>query len=55
MMTTVRFPLLYLSSWLTQLTDISIDGSTNVAFTEDVVKRYESYNWEVLTVDNGDE
>jgi transketolase len=33
---------------------ISIDGDTNVAFTEDVVKRYESYGWEVLVVDDGD-
>ncbi|KAL1894117.1 Transketolase [Ceratocystis pirilliformis] len=33
---------------------ISIDGDTNVAFTEDVVKRYESYDWHVVTVENGD-
>ncbi|KAL0942772.1 transketolase [Colletotrichum truncatum] len=33
---------------------ISIDGDTNVAFTEDVAKRYESFGWEVLTVDDGD-
>jgi len=33
---------------------ISIDGDTNQAFTEDVVKRYESYGWEVLTVGDGD-
>jgi transketolase len=33
---------------------ISIDGDTNVAFTEDVVKRYESFGWEVLTVGDGD-
>lgn len=33
---------------------ISIDGDTNCAFTEDVVKRYESYGWQVITVDNGD-
>jgi transketolase len=33
---------------------ISIDGDTAVAFTEDVVKRYESYGWHVLVVDNGD-
>ncbi|KXH61042.1 transketolase [Colletotrichum salicis] len=33
---------------------ISIDGDTNVAFTEDVVKRYESFGWEVLIVDDGD-
>jgi transketolase len=33
---------------------ITIDGDTNVAFTEDVVKRYESYGWHVLVVDDGD-
>lgn len=33
---------------------ISIDGDTNVAFTEDVRKRYESYGWHVVTVDDGD-
>ena len=34
---------------------ITIDGSTDVSFTEDVLKRYESYGWEVITVENGDE
>jgi transketolase len=29
---------------------ISIDGSTEVAFTEDVLKRYEAYGWNVLHV-----
>lgn len=33
---------------------ISIDGDTNVAFTEDVAKRYEAYGWHVVTVDDGD-
>ncbi|KAK4104031.1 transketolase [Parathielavia hyrcaniae] len=32
---------------------ITIDGDTNQAFTEDVVKRYESYGWQVLTVEDG--
>ncbi|GMM34557.1 transketolase [Saccharomycopsis crataegensis] len=32
---------------------ISIDGDTNVAFTEDVNKRYEAYGWEVLWVKDG--
>ena len=30
---------------------ISIEDDTNIAFTEDVAKRYESYGWQVLTVD----
>lgn len=30
---------------------ITIDGSTDLSFTEDVGKRYESYGWQVLTVD----
>lgn len=33
---------------------ISIDGDINVAFTEDVVKRYEAYGWHVVTVGDGD-
>ncbi|KAH7253072.1 transketolase [Fusarium solani] len=33
---------------------ISIDGDIDCTFTEDVVKRYESYGWHVLTVDDGD-
>ncbi|QLQ78856.1 hypothetical protein HG537_0B02040 [Torulaspora globosa] len=34
---------------------ITIDGDTDVSFTEDVLKRYEAYGWEVLTVENGNE
>lgn len=34
--------------------DITIDGGTNLSFTEDVGKRYEAYGWEVLTVSDGD-
>ncbi|MET0854583.1 MAG: transketolase [Microterricola sp.] len=30
---------------------ISIEDDTQIAFTEDVAKRYESYGWQVLTVD----
>lgn len=36
------------------VTDISIDGDTNCAFTEDVGKRFESYGWQVLVVEDGD-
>ena len=34
---------------------ISIDGSTDVAFTEDVSKRFESYGWHVLHVEDGND
>jgi len=30
---------------------ISIEDDTNIAFTEDVAKRYEAYGWQVQTVD----
>ncbi|WP_409028857.1 transketolase [Gracilimonas sediminicola] len=30
---------------------ISIEGSTDLAFTEDVPKRFESYNWHVVEID----
>ncbi|WP_250122399.1 transketolase [Chroococcidiopsis sp. CCMEE 29] len=33
---------------------ISIDGSTDLAFTEDVGKRFEAYGWHIQTVENGD-
>jgi len=33
---------------------ITIDGDTNISFTEDVLKRYESYGWHVVTVEDGD-
>lgn len=34
---------------------ISIDGSTNLAFTEDVGKRFEAYGWHVQTVEDGND
>lgn len=30
---------------------ITIDGSTDIAFTEDVLKRYDAYNWQALSGD----
>ena len=32
---------------------ISIDGCTDISFTEDVAKRFEAYGWHVLHVENG--
>mmetsp|Transcript_4402 Transcript_4402/g.7261 ORF Transcript_4402/g.7261 Transcript_4402/m.7261 type:complete len:715 (-) Transcript_4402:406-2550(-) len=32
---------------------ISIDGHTEISFTEDVAKRYEALGWHVITVKNG--
>lgn len=34
---------------------ITIDGDTALSFTEDVAKRYESYNWHVQTVHDGND
>ena len=34
--------------------DISIDGDTAVAFTENVEQRFLAYGWQVLHVDDGD-
>lgn len=33
--------------------NITINGTTDIAFTEDVMKRYEAYGWKVLEVKNG--
>jgi transketolase len=33
---------------------IQIDGDTNLAFTEDVLKRYEAYGWHTQSVSDGD-
>ena len=32
---------------------ITIDGSTDITFTENVLDRYRSYGWEVIVVENG--
>ncbi len=34
---------------------ISIEGSTEITFTEDVALRFKAYNWHVLRVDNGND
>ncbi|MFP4040506.1 MAG: transketolase [Desulfosudaceae bacterium] len=34
--------------------DISIEGSTDITFTEDVAARFQACRWQVLQVDNGD-
>ncbi|MEO8148317.1 MAG: transketolase [Bacteroidia bacterium] len=34
---------------------ISIEGNTDLAFTEDVAKRFESYGWHVQVVDDGND
>jgi transketolase len=33
--------------------NISIEGNTDIAFREDVAARYKAYNWQVLTVEDG--
>ncbi|WP_166978844.1 transketolase [Rhodocaloribacter litoris] len=35
--------------------EISIDGSTDLAFTEDVGRRFEAYGWQVLDVPDGND
>jgi transketolase len=34
---------------------ISIEGSTDITFTEDVALRFNAYNWHILKVDNGND
>lgn len=34
---------------------ISIEDDTQIAFTEDVMKRYEAYGWQTLTVESGED
>lgn len=34
---------------------ITIEGDTDIAFREDVVKRYEAYGWQVLEVEDGND
>ena len=34
---------------------ISIEGSTDITFTEDVARRFEAYHWHILKVDDGND
>jgi len=40
--------------YLYDANSISIDGSTDLSFTEDPVKRFEAYNWHVQEIDGHD-
>lgn len=40
--------------YLYDANEISIDGSTDLAYTEDAQKRFESYNWHVQSIDGHD-
>ena len=35
--------------------NITIEGDTSIAFTEDVAKRFDAYGWQVLTVEDGND
>lgn len=35
--------------------EISIEGSTDLAFTEDIVQRFEAYHWQVLQIQDGND
>ena len=41
--------------WIYDSNRISIEGSTDLAFTEDVGKRFEAYGWNVLHVDDAND
>jgi transketolase len=41
--------------WVYDANRISIDGSTDLAFTEDVGRRFEAYGWRVLRVDDAND
>lgn len=41
--------------WVYDSNHISIDGSTELAFTEDVGKRFEAYGWRVLRVEDAND
>lgn len=35
--------------------NITIEGNTSIAFTENVAKRFDSYGWQVINVENGND
>ncbi|PXA98615.1 transketolase [Nostoc sp. 3335mG] len=41
--------------WIYDSNRISIEGSTDLAFDEDVAKRFEAYGWQVLHVDDAND
>jgi transketolase len=41
--------------WIYDSNQISIEGSTSLAFTEDVGKRFEAYGWNVIHVDDAND
>jgi transketolase len=41
--------------WIYDSNDISIEGSTDLAFDEDVGKRFEAYGWQVIHVDDAND
>ncbi|MBV1838089.1 transketolase [Acetobacter estunensis] len=41
--------------WLYDANQISIEGSTDIAFTENVGKRFEAYGWQVLTLEDAND
>ncbi|MDB5716257.1 MAG: tkt, partial [Sphingomonadales bacterium] len=41
--------------WIYDSNHISIEGSTKIAFTEEVGKRFESYGWSVIRVDDAND
>lgn len=41
--------------WIFDNNNVTIDGHTNITFTEDVAKRFEAYGWNVLHVSNAND
>jgi len=41
--------------WLYDSNDITLDGNASMTFTEDIAKKYEAWNWHVLSVTDGND